>query len=47
MSEDIKNAIQEMGHTFEEFKKANDERLESIEKGQDVDTLVDSKLSVI
>ena len=34
MSEDIKNAIDEIGHTFEEFKKANDERLDSIEKGK-------------
>ena len=47
MSEDIKNAIDEIGHTFEEFKKANDERLDSIEKGQNVDTLVDSKLQAI
>ena len=47
MSEDIKNAIDEIGHTFEEFKKANDERLDSIEKGQNVDTLVDSKLEAI
>ena len=34
MSEDVKNAIQEMGSTFEEFKKVNDERLEAIEKGE-------------
>ena len=34
MSEDIKNAIQDMGKTFEEFKKVNDQRLESIEKGE-------------
>ena len=34
MSEDVKNAIQEMGHTFEEFKKVNDERLEKVEKGE-------------
>ena len=33
MSEDIKNAIQDLGQTFNEFKKVNDERLEQIEKG--------------
>ena len=47
MSEDIKNAIEEIGHTFEEFKKTYDEKLDSIEKGQNVDTLVDSKLQAI
>ena len=34
MSEDIKNAISDLGHTFNEFKKVNDERLEQIEKGE-------------
>ena len=34
MSEDIKNAINDLGQTFNEFKKANDERLDSIEKGE-------------
>ena len=47
MSEDIKNAVSEIGHAFEEFKKANDEKLEALEKGQNVDTLVDSKLEAI
>ena len=47
MSEDIKNAVSEIGHAFEEFKKANDEKLEALEKGQNVDTLVDSKLQAI
>jgi len=28
MSEDIKNAISELGQTFNEFKKVNDQRLE-------------------
>ena len=32
MSEDVKNAIQEMGSTFEEFKKVNDERLEKLKR---------------
>ena len=47
MSEDIKEAVSEIGHAFEEFKKANDEKLEALEKGQNVDTLVDSKLEAI
>ena len=34
MSEDVKNAIHEMGTTFEEFKKVNDQRLDAIEKGE-------------
>ena len=34
MSEDIKNAISDLGQTFAEFKKVNDERLENIEKGE-------------
>tara|TARA_R110000803_G_scaffold205625_1_gene272423 strand:- start:142 stop:1356 length:1215 start_codon:yes stop_codon:yes gene_type:complete len=34
MSEDIKNAISDLGQTFAEFKKVNDERLEQIEKGE-------------
>jgi len=34
MSEDIKNAISDLGQTFNEFKKVNDERLENIEKGE-------------
>jgi HK97 family phage major capsid protein len=34
MSEDIKNAISDLGQTFAEFKKVNDSRLEQIEKGE-------------
>ena len=44
MSEDVKNAIQEMGSTFEEFKKVNDERLEQLEKGEST-AYVDEKLA--
>ena len=44
MSEDIKNAIQDMGNTFAEFKKVNDQRLESIEKGEST-AYVDEKLA--
>ena len=44
MSEDIKNAIQDMGQTFAEFKKVNDQRLDSIEKGEST-AYVDEKLA--
>ena len=44
MSEDIKNAITDLGRTFEEFKKVNDQRLEQIEKGEST-ALVDEKLA--
>ena len=44
MSEDIKNAITDLGQTFEEFKKVNDQRLEHIEKGEST-ALVDEKLA--
>ena len=44
MSEDIKNAISDLGHTFNEFKKVNDERLESIEKGEST-AYVDEKMT--
>ena len=46
MSEDVKSAIQEMGSTFEEFKKANDERLEKLEKGESTAD-IDSKMAKI
>ena len=46
MSEDIKSAVQEIGSTFEEFKKVNDERLEKLEKGEAIGDL-ESKLSRI
>ena len=44
MSEDIKNAIQDMGQTFAEFKKVNDQRLDSIEKGEST-AYVDEKIA--
>ena len=44
MSEDIKNAISELGQTFNEFKKVNDQRLEMIEKGESTAN-VDEKLA--
>jgi len=36
---DVKSVIQEFGEAFEEFKKANDERLESLDKGESVSAL--------
>jgi len=44
MSEDIKNAISDLGSTFEEFKKVNDQRLEMIEKGESTAN-VDEKIA--
>ncbi len=44
MSEDIKNAITDLGSTFNEFKKVNDERLNSIEKGEGT-AYVDEKMT--
>jgi len=44
MSEDIKNAISDLGQTFEEFKKVNDQRLEMIEKGESTAN-VDEKIA--
>ena len=46
MSEDVKNAIQEMGSTFNEFKKVNDERLEKLEKGEST-AILDEKMAKI
>ena len=39
MSEDVKSAIQDIGQTFEEFKKVNDQRLEKLEKGEAIGDL--------
>jgi len=44
MSEDIKNAITDLGQTFNEFKKVNDDRLDSIEKGEGT-AYVDEKMT--
>jgi HK97 family phage major capsid protein len=44
MSEDIKNAISDLGSTFAEFKKVNDQRLEMIEKGEST-AYVDEKIA--
>ncbi len=53
MSEDIKTAIQDLGETFSEFKKVNDERLEKLDKGESVAELdqkmanIESKLNTL
>ena len=48
MSEiDIKGAVQELGEAFEEFKKANDEKLEALESGKGHDVLLDDKIANI
>ena len=46
MSEDVKKVMSEFGQAFEEFKKANDEKLENLEKGLS-DPLLDEKLTKI
>ena len=48
MSEDIvKEAIEEMGNAFEEFKKTNDQRLSEIEEKGSADPLTETKLAKI
>lgn len=44
---EIKSAVDAMAGAFEEFKKANDERLAQIEEKGSVDPLLESKLSAI
>ena len=46
MSDDVKKVMTEFGQAFEEFKKANDEKLENLEKGLS-DPLLDEKLTKI
>jgi len=46
MSDDIKNAVSEMGEAFEEFKKAYDQKLENVSKGV-ADPLLDGKIEAI
>jgi len=48
MSEiDIKGAVQELGEAFEEFKKANDEKIDALESGKGHDALLDDKIANI
>jgi len=44
---EIKSAVDNIGNAFEEFKKANDERLDALEKGESYDGLLDDKLAKI
>ena len=46
MSEDVKQVMQEFGQAFEEFKKANDEKLANLEKGVS-DGMLDEKMAKI
>ncbi len=45
--EQVKNAIDSLGSTFEEFKKTNDERLAQIEKKGSADAVTSEKLARI
>ncbi len=45
MSEQIKEAIEKMGTTWNEYKKTNDERLAQLEKNGVVDPLITEKLA--
>ena len=44
---EVKNAVEGIGQAFEEFKKANDKRLEAVEKGKSYDGLLDDKIGRI
>lgn len=46
-AEEINKTIDELGNAFNEFKKTNDERLKTLEKGKSVDGLVDGKLKAV
>lgn len=46
MTDEIKNAVSEMGEAFEQFKKAYDQKLENVKKGV-VDPLLDGKIANI
>ncbi|MCX4026955.1 phage major capsid protein [Spartinivicinus marinus] len=46
-AEDINKTIEELGGAFNEFKKTNDDRLTTLEKGDAQDGLVEGKLKAI
>ncbi|MCX4027931.1 phage major capsid protein [Spartinivicinus marinus] len=46
-AEDINKTIEELGGAFNEFKKTNDDRLTTLEKGDALDGLVEGKLKAI
>ena len=45
--DDVKKVMSEFGQAFEEFKKANDEKLDRLEKGLGDDALLNDKVSSI
>src|SRR6056297_1538789 len=45
MAEDIKDVIEGLGRTFEEFKTKNDERLAQIEKDGKADPLLEDQVN--
>lgn len=47
MSEDVKSVMDSFGAAFEEFKKANDAKLDRLEKGLSVDPLLEEKIANI
>ncbi len=47
MVDEVKEVLTEYGQAFEEFKKANDEKLERLEKGLEVDANLNSKIESI
>ena len=47
MVDEVKEVLTEYGQAFEEFKKANDEKLDRLEKGLEVDANLNSKIEVI
>ena len=46
-AEEINKTIEALGGAFNEFKKTNDERLTTLEKGDALDGLVEGKLKSI
>ena len=44
MSDDIKQVIDELGSTFEDFKKENKSRLDEIEKKGHADPILEEKV---
>ena len=47
VNEQVKEAIDSLGRTFEEFKQTNDERLAQIEAKGSADVITDEKLDRI
>ena len=47
MTEEVKNAVEDMAKAFEEFKATNDQRLKALEKKGSVDPLVTDKIKKI